>query len=218
LHRRINYWSGDGGGGRSNTSQWSSTRAVNLNAWEAIRRTIIESTETIVGISRVGRIIVGAVVGAIVGTIVGTIVGGVVGAGTWAVVIVIWRITGFGGLSCGPRVRSIVVVAIVSSITSVETVSEIHSSLSGKNSEAQIECRQGQLNSSKERKVAYWLQRLQAMRSCCVNFKVASSLEISPVPFWEFAVRAMRLLTFKMPLAPHGDQTVAVVSTLSDLV
>jgi hypothetical protein len=38
------------------------------------------------------------------------------------------------------------------------------------------------------------------------------------VPFVEFAAREMRLFTFNMPLAPHGDQITAVDGTWSSLV
>lgn len=51
----------------------------------------------------------------------------------------------------------------------------------------------------------------QATCNCWVNATVASSLESSPEALESLLVRAMRLLMFKIPVVPHGDQTVAVV-------
>jgi hypothetical protein len=62
------------------------------------------------------------------------------------------------------------------------------------------------------------VQALQLTCSCCVNATVASSFDNSPAAVEEVAVKERRLLMFRMPLVPHGDQIVAVVSTESCLV
>lgn len=54
--------------------------------------------------------------------------------------------------------------------------------------------------------------------TCCVKATVASSLESSPKADELVERKLIRLLTLRIPVVPHGDQTIAVVSTLSCLV
>jgi hypothetical protein len=49
----------------------------------------------------------------------------------------------------------------------------------------------------------------------CVNLMVASSVETSPSASFLDEVSAMRLLTFKIPEAPHGDHTTDAFSIWS---
>lgn len=63
-----------------------------------------------------------------------------------------------------------------------------------------------------------YLQACQLTCTCWVNATVASSSEIWPEALALLDVSAMRLFTFKMPLAPHGDQMTDAVGTWSCFV
>lgn len=62
------------------------------------------------------------------------------------------------------------------------------------------------------------VQALQPTWTCWVKATVASSLESSPVAVALELVREIRLLMLRIPVVPQGDQTMAVVSTVSCFV